>query len=48
MEKNERKEIFGKLLGIFIDYLIVRGLAEDKAEALNMTADYIGKEMMVQ
>ena len=48
MEKNKRKEIFGKLLGIFIDYLVSQGWAEDEAEALNMLTDYVGKEMMGQ
>ena len=46
IEEGKRKEIFRKLLGIFLDYLVAEGWAEDKAEALNMTTDYVGQEMM--
>ncbi len=47
MEKNKRKEIFEEIMDIFLDYLIKeKGLAEDDAEILNMTTDYVGKKMM--
>ena len=46
IEKDKKAETFGKIVGLFIDYLIGEGWAEDEAEALNMIADYVGKEMI--
>jgi hypothetical protein len=46
MEKNKRKEIFGKVMDLFIDHIIKQGLVENEAEAYNMLTEYVGQKTM--